>query len=57
MLPARLRHEVRNHSATEDALFLLVHAPSEGYDFPSSSAEPSDQLKRNRGARRFSRAA
>ena len=31
-MPPGVRHEVRNHSATEDAVFLLVHAPWEGYD-------------------------
>jgi len=32
-MPPGVRHEVRNNSATEDAMFLLVHAPWEGYDF------------------------
>jgi len=32
-MPPGVRHEVRNNSATEDAVFLLVHAPYEGYDF------------------------
>lgn len=32
-MPPGVRHEVRNNSATEDAMFLLVHAPYEGYDF------------------------
>ena len=32
-MPPGVRHEVRNNSATEEAMFLLVHAPWEGYDF------------------------
>lgn len=32
-MPPGVRHEVRNLSATEDAMFLLVHAPWDGYDF------------------------
>ena len=32
-MPPGVRHEVRNNSATEDAMFLLVHAPWDGYDF------------------------
>ena len=31
-VPPGVRHEVRNNSSTEDAVFLLVHAPWEGYD-------------------------
>ena len=31
-MPPGVRHEVRNASSTEDAVFLLVHAPWEGYD-------------------------
>ena len=31
-MPPGVRHEVRNVSSTEDAVFLLVHAPWEGYD-------------------------
>jgi len=31
-MPPGVRHEVRNNSATEDAVFLLVHAPWDGYD-------------------------
>ena len=32
-MPPGVRHEVRNNSVTEDAVFLLIHAPYEGYDF------------------------
>jgi mannose-6-phosphate isomerase-like protein (cupin superfamily) len=32
-MPPGVRHEVRNNSGTEDAVFLLVHAPYEGYDY------------------------
>ena len=32
-MPPGVRHEVRNNSKTEDAVFLLVHTPWEGYDF------------------------
>lgn len=32
-MPPGVRHEVRNNSTTEEAVFLLVHAPWEGYDF------------------------
>ncbi len=32
-MPPGVRHEVRNSSATEEAMFLLIHAPYEGYDF------------------------
>ena len=32
-MPPGVRHEVRNNSATEDGVFLLIHAPWEGYDF------------------------
>jgi mannose-6-phosphate isomerase-like protein (cupin superfamily) len=32
-MPPGVRHEVRNNSATEEAMFLLVHAPWDGYDF------------------------
>ena len=32
-MPPGVRHEVRNSSASEEAMFLLIHAPYEGYDF------------------------
>lgn len=32
-MPPGVRHEVYNPSATEEAFFLIVHAPHEGYDF------------------------
>jgi hypothetical protein len=32
-MPPGVRHEVFNPSATEEAYFLIVHAPHEGYDF------------------------
>lgn len=32
-MPPGVRHEVRNTSKSEDGVFLLVHAPYEGYDF------------------------
>jgi len=32
-MPPGVRHEVRNNSATDDAVFVLVHAPYDGYDF------------------------
>ncbi len=32
-MPPGVRHEVKNNSTTEDAVFILVHAPYEGYDF------------------------
>ncbi len=32
-MPPGVRHEVRNNSSTEDAVFLIAHAPNEGYDF------------------------
>lgn len=32
-MPPGVRHEVFNPSATEEAFFLIVHAPHEGYDF------------------------
>jgi mannose-6-phosphate isomerase-like protein (cupin superfamily) len=32
-MPPGVRHEVRNNSETQDAIFLLVHAPYHGYDF------------------------
>jgi mannose-6-phosphate isomerase-like protein (cupin superfamily) len=32
-MPPGVRHEVRNNSATEDGVFLLIHTPYEGYDF------------------------
>lgn len=31
-MPPGVRHEVRNVSASEEARFLLVHAPQAGYD-------------------------
>ena len=32
-MPPGVRHEVRNTSATKDAVFLVIHAPNAGYDF------------------------
>ena len=32
-MPPGVRHEVRNNSATDEAVFFLVHAPNAGYDF------------------------
>jgi mannose-6-phosphate isomerase-like protein (cupin superfamily) len=32
-MPPGVRHEVFNPSKTEEAFFLIVHAPHEGYDF------------------------
>ena len=32
-MPPGVRHEVFNPSPTEEAFFLIVHAPHEGYDF------------------------
>jgi mannose-6-phosphate isomerase-like protein (cupin superfamily) len=32
-MPPGVRHEVRNTSTTEDAVFLVIHAPNAGYDF------------------------
>lgn len=32
-MPPGVRHEVFNPSPTEEAYFLIVHAPHEGYDF------------------------
>jgi mannose-6-phosphate isomerase-like protein (cupin superfamily) len=32
-MPPGVKHEVFNPSATEEAYFLIVHAPHEGYDF------------------------
>jgi mannose-6-phosphate isomerase-like protein (cupin superfamily) len=32
-MPPGVRHEVRNTSATEDAVFLVIRAPNAGYDF------------------------
>jgi mannose-6-phosphate isomerase-like protein (cupin superfamily) len=32
-MPPGVRHEVYNPSTTDEAFFLLVHAPQEGYDF------------------------
>ena len=32
-MPPGVRHEVRNNSAAEDGVFMLIHAPYEGYDF------------------------
>ena len=39
-MPPMVTHEVRNMSETEDVLFVLVHAPWEGYDHvPTSKLE------------------
>jgi quercetin dioxygenase-like cupin family protein len=32
-MPPGVRHEVFNHSTTDEAFFLIVHAPHDGYDF------------------------
>lgn len=32
-MPPGVRHEVRNPSKNEEAVFVLIHAPSAGYDF------------------------
>ncbi len=32
-MPPGVKHEVFNPSATEEAYFLIVHAPHDGYDF------------------------
>ena len=32
-MPPGVRHEVSNRSKTEEAFFLVMHAPHEGYDF------------------------
>lgn len=32
-MPPGVRHEVRNNSTHNDAVFILIHAPSAGYDF------------------------
>ena len=32
-MPPGVRHEVRNNSATEDGVFMLIHTPWDGYDF------------------------
>lgn len=32
-MPPGVRHEVSNASATEEAVFVLIHAPYAGYDF------------------------
>ena len=32
-MPPGVRHEVRNTSTTEEAVFLVIHAPNSGYDF------------------------
>jgi mannose-6-phosphate isomerase-like protein (cupin superfamily) len=32
-MPPGVRHEVRNNSTAEDGVFMLIHAPYEGYDF------------------------
>lgn len=32
-MPPGVRHEVFNPSTTDEAFFLIVHAPHEGYDF------------------------
>jgi quercetin dioxygenase-like cupin family protein len=32
-MPPGVRHEVSNPSKTDEAFFLIVHAPHEGYDF------------------------
>ena len=43
-MPPGVRHEVSNRSKTEEAFFLVMHAPHEGYDFvsvPFRSLEPA----------------
>ena len=43
-MPPGVRHEVSNRSETEEAFFLVMHAPHEGYDFvsvPFRSLEPA----------------
>ena len=32
-MPPGVRHEVRNTSTTDDAVFLVIHTPNAGYDF------------------------
>ena len=32
-MPPGVRHEERNISPAEDAVFMVMHAPNEGYDF------------------------
>jgi hypothetical protein len=32
-MPPGVKHEVFNPSTTDDAFFLSVHAPHDGYDF------------------------
>ena len=32
-MPPGVRHEVRNNSKVDDAVFILIHAPNAGYDF------------------------
>ena len=46
-MPPGVRHEVRNTSAREEAVFLLIHAPQAGYDFiPVSFRRGDHQLHR-----------
>lgn len=32
-MPPGVRHEVRNANATQEAVFIMIHAPQAGYDF------------------------
>jgi mannose-6-phosphate isomerase-like protein (cupin superfamily) len=32
-MPPGVRHEVRNVGAAQEAIFMLIHAPYQGYDF------------------------
>lgn len=42
-MPPNVVHEVRNTSDTDDLMFLLIHAPWDGYDFiPGALANGDD---------------